>query len=308
MENHKFHTTKEHIRLSRLEKSQMKASITMAGSQKRGTRHARYWAHHFFRSGVVVALLLVVTVGSVSAAAEQTIPGDYLYPVKTRVNEKVTEAFSLSTESKIKHATKLVDRRLEEAEKVVKKERLSETDQDEVITSLVEQTTLLRKKASGHIQKLEDSGEEGKALTLSSELGTTLSTHVEILEEVDEDGDDSETLYVLRGKLIAEEESVRDEAEQIIKDFTEEGIEDSDKEIQVLIESIEKEQREYAEKTKNRKYESDILDRSQKLHLQSVEMKGKADEYKNLGDIQTAIPLYAEALDYMNEGNSILSK
>lgn len=64
---------------------------------------------------LIVALLLG---GSASIAAENTAPGDVLYPVKIGVNENVRTALSFSEEAKANWQARLAERRLEEAEEL----------------------------------------------------------------------------------------------------------------------------------------------------------------------------------------------
>ena len=64
---------------------------------------------------VAPIMLLLIVGGSTSYAAEGTVPGDLLYPVKINVNESVFSALSFSAVSKAKWAVEKVGRRLAEA-------------------------------------------------------------------------------------------------------------------------------------------------------------------------------------------------
>lgn len=66
-----------------------------------------------------VATLLIVATGTVVQAAESSLPGDALYAVKVKVNEPIRGALSFSASSKAEWETKKLERRLEEAEKLV---------------------------------------------------------------------------------------------------------------------------------------------------------------------------------------------
>lgn len=80
---------------------------------------ARFWKPAF------AAMLIIITIGSgVSFAAENTLPGDVLYPIKIKVNEEVRSALSLSSESKASWAARRLERRLEEFEKLVEGNKL----------------------------------------------------------------------------------------------------------------------------------------------------------------------------------------
>ena len=87
-------------------------------SAKEGERFR--WTVLWYRFGAVAAgLCLVAAGGTVSYAAEGSLPGDPLYPVKLYVNEPVLVALSLSSEAKAEAHERLVQRRLREIEIVI---------------------------------------------------------------------------------------------------------------------------------------------------------------------------------------------
>ena len=67
--------------------------------------------------GIILAIILAVSAG-VSFGAEQSLPGDALYPIKTGVNETVQGWFALSAEAEAEHQANLAIRRLGEAEEL----------------------------------------------------------------------------------------------------------------------------------------------------------------------------------------------
>ena len=84
------------------------------------------WSHQL--KVVYAVLFITLSVGSsVVFAAEQALPGDILYAVKTQVTERVERAFvAAAPETQARFETKLVERRLQEAEKLDKKEAFKE--------------------------------------------------------------------------------------------------------------------------------------------------------------------------------------
>lgn len=74
--------------------------------------------------GIIIAVLLVAG-GGVSAAAQTTEPGDFLYPMKTGVNERVAGAFAFGAESQAAFSASLAQERLEEALELGAEGRLS---------------------------------------------------------------------------------------------------------------------------------------------------------------------------------------
>ncbi len=71
------------------------------------------------------ALMLIFLFGSgITFAAQNALPGDFLYQVKTGINEKVLAFTKFSEQSKVEYDIQLVGMRLEEIEKVSAKNKL----------------------------------------------------------------------------------------------------------------------------------------------------------------------------------------
>ena len=80
--------------------------------------YSLFWSHQFTVGYAVLFITLSLSTTMVFAA-EQALPGDLLYTVKTKVNEKVERAFVPSSPIRLaQFETKLVERRLQEAEKL----------------------------------------------------------------------------------------------------------------------------------------------------------------------------------------------
>ena len=89
-----------------------------------------YLSHsHFWTLGkvlVAACLIVVLSGGSLSYAAEKSLPGDLLYPVKTEFNEELVSAFQLTPKAKIAWQEKRVGRRLKEIETLTQRHQLSD--------------------------------------------------------------------------------------------------------------------------------------------------------------------------------------
>ena len=86
------------------------------------------WSHQLKVAYAVLFITLSVS-STVVFAAEQALPGDILYAVKTKVNEQVERAFVPSEPIQLaQFETKLVERRFEEAEKLDEKKQLVKED------------------------------------------------------------------------------------------------------------------------------------------------------------------------------------
>ena len=74
---------------------------------------------------IILILALMFGGGGVSYAAEGAVPGDVLYPIKVSVNEEARDLVTFSPEAKADWESRLVERRLEEAEKLVEGDALN---------------------------------------------------------------------------------------------------------------------------------------------------------------------------------------
>jgi hypothetical protein len=70
--------------------------------------------------------LFFIFIGMSSAAAEQTIPGDILYPIKIHVNEVVVSALQMTPEKKAQWEETRAERRMAEAKSLDAKGKLSD--------------------------------------------------------------------------------------------------------------------------------------------------------------------------------------
>lgn len=75
-------------------------------------------------TAAIIAIMLVAG-GGTSYAAEGAVPGDFLYTVKTEVNENVKSAFAISNEAEAKLQARLAEERLEEAEELAARGELT---------------------------------------------------------------------------------------------------------------------------------------------------------------------------------------
>jgi hypothetical protein len=103
--------------------------------------------------GIIIAVVLA---GGASFAAENSLPGDILYPVKIHVNEEVRAVVALDAEAKIRAAERRALLRLEEAEKLEAKGKL-----DAEVTAEI--AARFKEHAEALSAKLEKVHAEGQA-------------------------------------------------------------------------------------------------------------------------------------------------
>ncbi len=179
----RFKNTIKEIKLSKSEKKEMLGSIV--GYPSPFVSFNFFFEHSFVRVVAAALVAFFAVGGSVSAFAEKSIPGDVLYPVKVGVNEKISGAVAITPEKKVKHETTLVSRRLEEVEKVLTKEEITTEEKKEIISCLSEDISTHRENASSQIDEIYNSGDVATAISASTELGTTMDTHIEVISQVE---------------------------------------------------------------------------------------------------------------------------
>jgi len=133
--------------------------------------------HMSIVTGLIIAVLLG---GGTSVAAEQAVPGDFLYTVKTEVNENVRGAFAFDAESKAKWKARLAERRLEEAERLAAEGRLNASTN----AQLRERFERRVREAEEHAKALESDGQGGLASSARSNLEARLEAHGNVISAI----------------------------------------------------------------------------------------------------------------------------
>lgn len=130
---------------------------------------------------IIAGLLIVVFAGGgTSLAAEQAVPGDALYPIKTEVNETVRGALTFNTEAKARWEARLAERRLEEGEKLTARGEFSE-----------EQKARIESNFKAHAERTQEridriaETDPALAAELSSRFEVALNAHETILAQIE---------------------------------------------------------------------------------------------------------------------------
>lgn len=110
-----FHAVSESVRVEDSSRSNEQVSSNT-------NRHASLFSNKY--TFMPFAILLAVLVGGgTSFAAQGAIPGDFLYPVKTEINEPVRSAFAVSANAEANLQADIVAQRIAEAEELQSKGR-----------------------------------------------------------------------------------------------------------------------------------------------------------------------------------------
>jgi len=120
------------------------------------------WFVYLSRHTAMVSVLFVVfVVGSAGLLAEGTLPGDFLYGVKTNINEQVRGLFVGGSQDRAEWNLELAERRLVEIGKLSAEDRLSEEQREELKRKIINHTdraieaVSLKEELSGNEKSLE---------------------------------------------------------------------------------------------------------------------------------------------------------
>ncbi len=195
------------ISLSEAERSRMEGMLREYVAMKpiRGLSDARsrastflplpvfaFFTRHLMPIALVVAILLT---GSVSYAAEGALPGDFLYPVKVNVNEKVATTLATTPQAKASVEASLAEKRLEEATRLVSENKLTSTTSAELAANFSTHADA----AVADTQKVNQN-DAPAAATLASNFQADLSAHADILAMLGSDGSANTLLDTIRAK------------------------------------------------------------------------------------------------------------
>lgn len=138
------------------------------------------WISIFRTKKVIMPALLIIALflgGGVSAAAQNTVPGDILYPVKVGITEEIRGFAALGTENKAEWEEKRAERRLREATELASRGELSAKHEAAIEKKLVAHTTRVIELS----KKLEDNGQLGDAINVQANLDAALSSHITLV-------------------------------------------------------------------------------------------------------------------------------
>ncbi|OHA46700.1 MAG: hypothetical protein A3A80_02465 [Candidatus Terrybacteria bacterium RIFCSPLOWO2_01_FULL_44_24] len=128
-----------------------------------------------------LSIILILTGStSLSFAAENSLPGEILYPVKVNIIEEVRSALASSTETKAKWESERMAVRLEEAEALANNGQLTPKLRAEIEYNFEKHA----QRVDEHVAKLEDEGNVRAVAQVSSNLEVSLEVHQAILENL----------------------------------------------------------------------------------------------------------------------------
>ncbi|TSC77034.1 MAG: hypothetical protein G01um101431_217 [Parcubacteria group bacterium Gr01-1014_31] len=132
-------------------------------------------------SFAVISLGILLAGGGVSYAAEDALPGGFLYPIKVAVTEPLRATLTFSAEQRAVLAAKLADRRLREAERLAADGRLTA----ETSAQLANQLTKHAAKVQANVARLEAAGNVQAAANIGTALEANLYAHAEVMTQLE---------------------------------------------------------------------------------------------------------------------------
>lgn len=121
-------------------------------------------------------LVLLAIFGGTSAAAEMSLPGHLLYPIKVNVNEEVRDTLTLSASGKAAYAAARAEERLNEAEEV----SIQESVDASVRAQLEANFKAFADSADARIKALESTDAKAAA-DIASNFEVALRAHEKVL-------------------------------------------------------------------------------------------------------------------------------
>jgi hypothetical protein len=132
-------------------------------------------------------IALMVGLGGTSFAAQNSIPGDLLYPIKTNVNENVRAALAIGADSEARLQADILKERLEEAQTLAARGELKgdlAADVNVALTSQLERTLTASAKADASTDAEVRTGVSDALASFTADLESTGSIDTNFLADI----------------------------------------------------------------------------------------------------------------------------
>lgn len=143
------------------------------------TRTAGFFAFGMRPLALALSLAIIVSGAGVSYAAEFSVPGDILYPIKVSANEEVRGAFAGTLEKKAAFEALRAERRLEEAATLAVRGKLNDARREYLADRFGRHASVVERRA----ETLEEE-DITVALDVATEFETRLAAHEALLREL----------------------------------------------------------------------------------------------------------------------------
>ena len=172
--------SRERIRAHLFEYTKLRPIRAGRSSQTPASRHgflANFTAH-IRPIPVLTAVLIVAVSGGTVAAAETSLPGDTLYPVKVHITEEVRASIATTPKARADWAVARAERRLEEAAMLALSGKLDDATRMELDANLDEHM----QRADENRTRLEDDDDLSDASEIRKNIGAVRVARENILD------------------------------------------------------------------------------------------------------------------------------
>ncbi|MCX6755448.1 MAG: DUF5667 domain-containing protein [Candidatus Nomurabacteria bacterium] len=147
----------------------------------------------------IIALVIAIT-GGTATIAEKSIPGDFLYGVKVHINEPVAGVFAFTKEEKTEWQERIVERRLDEAQKLISNNNLDEATRLDLQNQISSQITEFNTNVNAlSLQK----NQSVNSSDLNIRLQASLNAYKSVLENLSTEVVLNENTKIENQKLIS---------------------------------------------------------------------------------------------------------
>jgi len=158
------------------------------------------------------ALVVVVALSGTAAAAQISLPGNALYPIKLGF-EKVQVALTASAASKAQLNVAFAEQRLREAEQLITRNLLTTSTKDIIKNNLSDQATMM----AGSVALLTQDNKFDDAIDIANSFDAMVSAHDSILQRLSEEDDDG--AHEVQEMANTQNESLASIKDQILPKF-----------------------------------------------------------------------------------------
>lgn len=152
------------------------ATKTISPYPIHGSFSYRSHIHEYITALIVLGLL--GSVGGVSAAAEQSIPGSALYPIKLQITEPMREMVLLTPSARADWQVTLVERRLTETREVLQQTKQPDPETLDVVTNQIQQHAEKAQELISEIIKTDTN----EGIRISVSLASTIEKNIEVIK------------------------------------------------------------------------------------------------------------------------------
>ncbi|MEO8637963.1 MAG: DUF5667 domain-containing protein [Candidatus Taylorbacteria bacterium] len=176
------------------------------------TSHNRFRLSFLGRMRVMTGILIVALTlgGSVSYAAQDSVPGDSLYGVKTNVNENLRSLLTFSSKQEASLHLEFAEERIKETEKLLARGAIEPKIAEELNVNFKKQAEAVDAK----IEELASENKHEDALEISSKFESSLKAHESVLGELNDKNASTTNATSTVGTLLGSVENQIDSTEE----------------------------------------------------------------------------------------------